>query len=594
MPPYRPKHRFLEETLLGDQVMGKDAGTQLRYRTPEFVAQSAIDTRPVHEGNDAVHAARTYSIRSATAAPRSAALGSPLAHAQRRSARRSTSACAHDDPSSHTSQREPSVYAWTPLMTAATLGSLAGDRRLCTRRASLPGVTGMAIQATTRLVDLERSRVTATTILSPHGEAHAEAQRAGGSVVSHQRHRQRPRPSDGPGLTGEMTMPADPATTLPTDEAPDGPVSVLMFRNTPEHRSKSMERFADELAAGLRGRPEVRVEETTVHASRLEGHRFLRKVDRYLLSFVRYPRHARRQSADVYHVIDHAFGHLIGSIRAERAIITCHDLMLLHAEHEDIGFRGSRLAVRRFGWSTSFLQQAALVACVSEATASDVTNLLGISPSKVRVIPLGIGSAFAPIDALSRSRARVGIDPTGQRALVLHVSTGGAYKNVSATLRVIDALRHQGMDPILLRVGEPLDERQVALAKELGVHDRIREFTDVSDRELATIYAAADVLLFPSRWEGFGWPPLEALACGTPSVVAAECRSVVDLVGAAAIVVPADDVLALSEAVRRIIVTPSLRRSLVESGRARVAALTWGRTVDAYVDAYEEIASRFT
>ena len=177
---------------------------------------------------------------------------------------------------------------------------------------------------------------------------------------------------------------------------------------------------------------------------------------------------------------------------------------------------------------------------------------------------------------------------------MLHVSTGGAYKNVSATLRVIDALRSQGMDPLLLRVGRPLDERQVALAKELGVHDRIREFTDVSDRELATIYAAADVLLFPSRWEGFGWPPLEALACGTPSVVATECRSVVDLVGDAALAAPADDVLALTEAVRRIVVTPSLRESLVEKGRARVAALTWERTVDAYVDAYEEIASRFT
>jgi glycosyltransferase involved in cell wall biosynthesis len=381
---------------------------------------------------------------------------------------------------------------------------------------------------------------------------------------------------------------------MPLKTEPDGPISVLLFRNIPEHDSRSMERFADEMAAGLRGRPQVRVNEATIHASRLEGHRFLRKLDRYSSSYVRYPRHARRQSADIYHVIDHAFGHLLGSIQAERAIITCHDLMLLHAEHDDIGFRGRRLAVRRFRWSTSFLRRAALVACVSEATANDVTNLLGISSSQIRVIPLGVGSAFVPMDAQTRSEARRKIDPTGERALVLHVSTGGAYKNVPATLRVIDALRSQGIDPILLRIGRPLDAREVALAKELGVHDRVREFTGVSDAELATVYAAADVLLFPSRWEGFGWPPLEALACGTPSVVAAECRSVVDLVGDAALAAPADDVAALSEAVRRIVVTPSLRESLVERGRPRVTALTWKRTVDLYVDAYEEIASRFS
>jgi glycosyltransferase involved in cell wall biosynthesis len=389
-----------------------------------------------------------------------------------------------------------------------------------------------------------------------------------------------------------MTLCSDPAQLVAAGARRDEPVSVLLFRNIPEHGSRSMERFADEMACGLAAQAGVCARETTIHASRLYGHRLGHQLDRYSSLFIRYPLHARRQSAQVYHVMDHSYGHLLGCIPAERAVITCHDLMLLHAESEDIGFRGSRSQLLRFRWETSFLRRAALVACDSDATASDVASLLRVDSARIRVIPLGIGQSFVLMDAQSRSEVRRKVDPTGRQALVLHVSTGGAYKNVSTTIRVIDTLRSQGLEPILLRVGKPLDAEQLALGKELDVLDLIREFGSVSDEELARLYAAADVLLFPSRWEGFGWPPLEALACGTPSVVASECRSVIDLVGAAALARPADDVRALADAVNKIVTTPGLRETLVDSGRARVAALTWTRTVEAYVDVYEEIASR--
>lgn len=371
----------------------------------------------------------------------------------------------------------------------------------------------------------------------------------------------------------------------------NAPISVLLFRNIPEHGSRSMERFADEMLAGLQTRPEVRVKETTIRASRLYQNRLLRKLDRYSSLFIRYPHHARRQSADIYHVVDQAYGPLIGSVPAGRTIITCHDLMVLHAEYEDIGFRGSRIGVRRFRWETSFLRRAALVACDSDATASDVTNLLGIDSSRIRVIPLGVSSTFAPMAAHSRAELRSKFDATSRRPLVLHVSTGPGYKNIETTLRVIHALQSKGLDPILLRAGAPLDSQQVALAGKLGLLDLVRELGAVSDKELAQLYGAADVLLFPSHWEGFGWPPVEALACGTPSVVASECRAVVDLVGDAALAGPARDVSALAAAVYQIVTEPELRRALVERGRARVAALTWERTVDAYLEAYQQIAS---
>jgi glycosyltransferase involved in cell wall biosynthesis len=265
--------------------------------------------------------------------------------------------------------------------------------------------------------------------------------------------------------------------------------------------------------------------------------------------------------------------------------------MLLHAEKEDIGFRASRLLLRRFRWETSFLRRAALVACVSEATANDAIELLHLDPARVRVILQGISSSFVPTSDESRAEVRRALDPTGRRALVLQMSSGGAYKNIPGTLRVIRELRSRGLDPVLARVGEPLNAGQVAEATEMGVLDSVREFGRASDQELARLYSAADVLLFPSKWEGFGAPPLEALACGTPSVVASECRSVVDLLGDAALAEPADDIRALASAIEMIVTTPALRATLVERGRSRVQALTWRRTSEAYVVAYEEIAA---
>ena len=336
----------------------------------------------------------------------------------------------------------------------------------------------------------------------------------------------------------------------------------------------------------------VRATATTVPASALHRYRLSRRFDRYLSLFVRYPLRARRQSADVYHVIDHSYGHLVGCVAAERTVVTCHDLTLLHAETRTSAFVEAPFALRRFRWETSFLRRAAIVACPSEATAHDVSDLLGIDSSRIRVIPMGISSSFGAIDALLRAELRSAIDPSSRHTLVLHVSTGGDYKNVDATLRVIGALNSRGLAPLLLRVGAPLDARQAALSRQLGAIDLTREFGSVSDEVLARLYAAADVLLFPSRWEGFGWPPIEALACGTPAVVASECRAVVDLLGDAALAAPAEDVPALANAVEAIVRQPGVREALVERGGPRVAALTWERTVEAYADAYREIRQR--
>lgn len=313
-----------------------------------------------------------------------------------------------------------------------------------------------------------------------------------------------------------------------------------------------MERFPDELARQLRQRGNVRVDETAIRGSALARSRWGRYLDRQSSLMVRYPVHVRRQSADIFHIVDHSYAHLTGWVPRGRALVTCHDLMLLHAERHDIGFRGSRLGVARFRWAASFLGHAGLVACDSEATADDVADLIRVPQSRIRVIPLGVSAAFTKRPEEVRRMTRRRLDPTGSRAIVMHVSTGLGYKNIRGTLQALGALHSRGIDAILVRVGVPLGPIDTRLARDLGLSDRISEFNGITDEDLADLYRAADVLLFPSRWEGFGWPPLEALACGTP-VIARASAGLTDLIdGRAAFGVERSDVSALADAIAAI------------------------------------------
>ena len=130
----------------------------------------------------------------------------------------------------------------------------------------------------------------------------------------------------------------------------------------------------------------------------------------------------------------------------------------------------------------------------------------------------------------------------------------------------------------LVMVGErfPHAAELHELARSLGVRDRVDDVTDLSDAELATMYAGAEALLVPSREEGFGMVALEAMACGTP-VVAVDRAPLPEVVGSAGIIVPFDDVAAMSAAVTRLRDDASERVRRVEAGRARAAEFTWAR-----------------
>jgi glycosyltransferase involved in cell wall biosynthesis len=362
------------------------------------------------------------------------------------------------------------------------------------------------------------------------------------------------------------------------------PPPVLLVRAVEGPRQPSMRRFGSELDRALRASGRARVAPSLVLAALPLG-----PLEPALSRYVRLPFAVRRRRRfpGVVHLTDQSHAHLLALLPAARTVVTCHDLVLLRSREGGTGFPPRRRALARFDWSTSFLGRAARIVCPSEATRADVVRLRGIRPERVAVVPNGVGAHFRPPRTGERKRLREELGLAGP--MVLHVSSGQPYKNVEATLRVGAALRDGGLPVTLVRVGARLGPAELATARRYGLEGAVLELGEVEDRRLAQLYGAADVLLFPSYIEGFGWPALEAMACGTPVVVSRD-RALQEVVGDAGLCAGADDVPGLTAAVRSVLEDPALAAGLGARGLERAGRFSWGRTATGYADVYAEVA----
>jgi glycosyltransferase involved in cell wall biosynthesis len=169
------------------------------------------------------------------------------------------------------------------------------------------------------------------------------------------------------------------------------------------------------------------------------------------------------------------------------------------------------------------------------------------------------------------------------------------YKNLEGVIKALAVLQKTSVkdsvesSPILVKVGKGLTIEQRKLAQELGVATRIRELGVLNDEELQTIYWAADVLVFPSWWEGFGWPPLEAMASGTP-VICSDRGSLGEVAGDAALIVNPEEPEEIAVAIARVLNEENLRRSLILKGMQRAKQFTWERAAEQTFEVYREVA----
>jgi glycosyltransferase involved in cell wall biosynthesis len=270
-------------------------------------------------------------------------------------------------------------------------------------------------------------------------------------------------------------------------------------------------------------------------------------------------------------------------------VCTIHDL-LFFVVRERREPRAALVAAlfRVFCWLV--VRRAAAVLVDSEASARDVVRLLRADPARLRVIPLATSAAFAPAGPAgedARVWERHGLAP----GYVLYVGRLAPHKNVPRLVRAHAALAPalRARHPLVL-VGGPMTP-EVARALEEAGAPAARWLGPVTDADLPALYRGAALLGLPSRYEGFGLPLLEAMACGTPAV-ASTAPALVELADGAAVHAGPDDHAAWVTALGSLLEDPARRRALAAAGRARAAGYTAARTAAAVLAVLDDVRRR--
>jgi glycosyltransferase involved in cell wall biosynthesis len=370
-------------------------------------------------------------------------------------------------------------------------------------------------------------------------------------------------------------------------------MKVLLLGNYVNDGQESMQRFAAFMAKGLtQAGHEVRLLRPPAILGRLRPAGFgLGKWLGYVDKFGSFPFVLRSaiKHADVVHICDHANSLYTSYLGSVPNVVTCHDLLSVRSAMGEI-------PQNRISWSGREFQRRILkglteaqhVACVSNATRRDLLRIADIGEQRVSRVYNSLHYQYSPMEKPEAERRlrSLGIDPS--QPFLLHVGGNQWYKNRLGALRIFSALRklNGGSALKLIMVGKFWTGEMRRFILEQGMTDVTVELNAVADEDLRALYSTATMLLFPSLQEGFGWPIIEAQACGC--AVATTRRSPMDEIGGdAAIYIdpenPESAAAVLHQALERV--AGMRQSSLTNAARFRSGM------IDGYLSLYAEVCS---
>jgi glycosyltransferase involved in cell wall biosynthesis len=371
-------------------------------------------------------------------------------------------------------------------------------------------------------------------------------------------------------------------------------MKILLVGNYLPDDQQSMQRFANMLHEGLQARGQhVQLLRPRPWLGRKKLGPALGKWAAYVDKYLVFPRELRRaaRAADVVHICDHSNAMYVSAVHGRPNLVTCHDLLAVRGalgEKTDCPASFTGRILQR--WILSSLRKAQMVACVSSATRDDLLRLAGTSMNdRSCVVMLGVAGTLGRRTGPEPAALLAALPRQAGRPFLLNVGSNLRRKNREGALRIFQKVSEQ-FDCDLIFAGEPLSEDLKRVKKEIGLNGRVLEVPRPSDAMLEALYNGAFALLYPTRYEGFGWPAIEAQTCGCP-VISSQSTSIPEVVGDSALLrSPEDepgfvaDILSLT--------TGSLRQQLIARGFENVKRFTPERMVNDYLQLYQKVCAR--
>lgn len=287
---------------------------------------------------------------------------------------------------------------------------------------------------------------------------------------------------------------------------------------------------------------------------------------------------------DLYHVTDGALS-LVSRVKRP-SIVTVHDIIPF------LNFRPWSIALQDLVLRQSMrnLRHAAAIIANSYHTRRDVATVLGLDPSKIRVIHLGVDSKlFRPID---KTKSRIRLRLPSNKRIILSVGSEEPRKNIPLLVEAFVRIARRMTDAVLIRVGARESEEVARLISRNGLSNKV-SYLKLSAERLPYMYSAADALVFPSLYEGFGLPLVESMACGCP-IIASNTTSIPEIVGDAGILLDPNNCDAFASAIEKLLTSSDLQTDLAQKGIRQSRKFDWRETAKKTLDVYNEVLSRLS
>jgi glycosyltransferase involved in cell wall biosynthesis len=360
----------------------------------------------------------------------------------------------------------------------------------------------------------------------------------------------------------------------------------------------SMDVYADNLVAELKAiRPNWEIVEVAPQPWSKSSENLWHSgtgIRKYYERYWHHPQQVCQVEGDIYHIIDHTNAHVAYWLKkkGKPIIITCHDLVqFVYPEILKGQSRFPVFSMASWQFSVRGMRHADCVVAVSSNTAKDVHKRLDIELEKILVVPNGVEASFQPLPSQEVTSFRQKYRRFPEEICLLNVGSTHQRKNIITVLKVLKTLKDQGLSVRLWRLGGKFMAEQAAFIKKHNLDQDILDFGTADKNILIQLYNAADVLLAPSLYEGFGLTVLEAMACGLP-VITSNVSSIPEVVDNAAVLVEPMDIQAMSESVVRLKQDSIYSQKLISQGFVRAKQLTWKKSAEHLVSIYEQLTSQ--